>query len=416
MSREKPNCTFDIVPATHPNYGKPYLAPWDTLRYIPRSTTLLSRLQNKFFHLCEVKRGWLLVTCSGRNLGPVVMVDEFLAKFAVSGDMIRVTSPLNDDLFYVFAFLSTATGRHLLRGGGWGSVVDHIHPKDVRNIPVPMADERTRRTVVNAFVKAMELREQARPSLLQAEQEFLRLSGLRAAVEALPLSAYRRRFQLNASQLKRRLDVEPHAPLYQAYREAIRSTGMAAHLSEVGKVFRPPGRYKTVYVENPQYGIPILSGRQVAQYRPVGLKFISPASFRRPDDYLLEHNTLVLTADGRAEENLADCGVVTRDRAGWAASGHVIRIIPQPGIHVGLLYLACTCQPVQAQMKALATGSVVDALSEDDVSDVLLLYPGDSEWGRNLAKQVVDAWNRFVDANSLEDSAIKLLESYLGGD
>src|SRR5205823_2322858 len=87
------------VVAASEEYGKPVLVPYDCFRYVPYSREYLSRSQVKEYPKTEVKRGWLLLVRSGRNLGPMAMVDSFLERFTVSDDMIRVSASATDDLF-----------------------------------------------------------------------------------------------------------------------------------------------------------------------------------------------------------------------------------------------------------------------------------------------------------------------------
>jgi hypothetical protein len=180
----------------------------------------------------------------------------------------------------------------------------------------------------------------------------------------------------------------------------------------LAEVIKPAGRYKTLYVDDKKYGTKLLSGRQIAQMRPIGLKLMSPAAWKSPQDYVLEAGMVLLTADGRAEENLADCALVRRDRAGWAASGHVHRLRPRSGINPGLLYLACSCKLTQSLLKSFATGSVVDALSAPDVESVTVPYPRTRK-ANELGDAAIAAWDLFSEAVELEDAATAALEKEL---
>ncbi len=316
---------FTRVYATDKRFGKPYLAPHDTIRYMPDSREILSRSQVPSFQRLELQRGWLLVTCSGRNLGPCVWVDRYLERFVVSHDMVRVTgdAPL---VFYIMAFLHTSTGRQLIRRDKNGSVIDHIDARQLRDLIVPLVDDALMQRCSRQFMEAGELREQARLTLDGAKSTFLHLTRLGGLLRAIPKEACRRRFELNASALGWRVDAEPHAPIYRAYEQAITATGMAHPLASLALVRKPHGRYSPLYVEDEQHGFRLMSGRQIAQYRPINLRYISPLSFGNPAEYRLQEGWLVMTADGRAEERLADCALVTEERADWGASGHVHRI------------------------------------------------------------------------------------------
>lgn len=185
-------------------------------------------------------------------------------------------------------------------------------------------------------------------------------------------------------------------------------------MSDIATVLKPTGRYKTNYVDDPRYGVAMMNGRQISQYRAIALRWMSLSAFKNPDQFRLQPGTTLLTADGRAEENLADCALVTQDRAGWGASGHVHRVSPRAGVSAGLVYLACSCAPAQAQLKALATGSVVDALSGDDVASVMVPYE-DSAAALKLGNAAEQAWQFFADAITAEETAIAALETEFRG-
>lgn len=402
---------FARVYVSGPEHGKPVMVPYDAFRFVPTSRDHLSRTQVAVYEKLELERGWLLMTCSGRNLGPVTLVDEYGARFVMSHDMIRVAVPLTDALMYFTAFLHTSVGQALVRRDKGGSVIDHISPPHVAAMRYPRVNPELEAQVVRLFRSGFEQREAARLTLIKARDGFLSKAGLEPERLRLSATERARRFTVNRSALPDRIDAEPNAPIYDAYRRHIRRSG-GAPLSDLAEVSRPPGRYKTLYVEQAEHGIPILSGRQVAQYLPIGLKYMSPAAFTDPDEYRVREGMVLLTADGRAEENLADTAMVTADRDGWMASGHVHRLLPRKGVHPGLVYLAASCEPVQAQLKALATGSVVDALNESDVGSVLVPAPTGSE---GLADDAARAWTLFAKATKAEREAVSLLERELLG-
>ncbi len=70
---------------------------------------------------------------------------------------------------------------------------------------------------------------------------------------------------------------------------------------------------------------------------------------------------------------------------------------------------------MQAQLKALATGSVVDALSDTDVASVTVPFE-DSPAALKLGKAAELAWQHFADAATAEETAIAALEAEFRGD
>jgi hypothetical protein len=247
--------------------------------------------------------------------------------------------------------------------------------------------------------------------LAKAHADFLNHFGLNAVTFSVADTT--RRFSISSKDIRDRFDAEPFSPCYRAWRTRIRAAG-GGTLSEIAQVHKPYGRYKTNYVTDSRYGIKMMNGRQISQYRPIALQLMSPAALAKPKSFELSAGTTLLTADGRAEENLADCALVGKDREGWAASGHVHRVRPLSGVHPGLIYLACSCRPVQALLKAQATGSVVDALSEVDVSCIPVPYD-DGAAARKIGDKASLAWNLFCESAIAEGEAVAALEYEFSG-
>jgi len=171
------------------------------------------------------------------------------------------------------------------------------------------------------------------------------------------------------------------------------------------------GRYKRYYVRM-GFGRPILSGRHLLQLRQVNLQYISDRSFKSPDEFILKYGWCVFTCDGRAEEQLGSPAYVHPGRDGWMASNHVMRAIPRQGVQPGYLYLALRSPYTQRQLKARATGSVVDALEPETIGEVLLpaLSSRDQE---RLGKASARAWDDIASAQELEDRTVQDFEKLI---
>jgi type I restriction enzyme S subunit len=402
---------FTRVYATAPEHGKPLLVPYDLFRYVPWSDKILSRTQVAQFSRLEVTRGWIFIVCSGRNLGPLTIADAFCERFTMSHDMVRIAVPPSEDSFYVAAFLSTAAGQAALRTDMNGSVIDHTDANQVAAVRYPLIEETLRKACATKFRHAFEKREKARLLLAATQEAYLRHFKLAEAEAEFTEAQTARRFTVTRSSLGERIDAEPKAPRYAEWRQRVKRAG-GTGLHDIAEVSRPNSRYKTNYVADPQYGVLMMNGRQISQYRPIALRSMSLAAMKEPEAFRLKVGMTLLTADGRAEENLADCALVSSDREGWGASGHVHRVTPREGVHPGVVYLACSCWPSQLQLKSLATGSVVDALSTSDVESVVVPY-SDSAAVRRLGDDASKAWQLFADAYGDEQNAISTIDQAL---
>lgn len=101
--------------------------------------------------------------------------------------------------------------------------------------------------------------------------------------------------------------------------------------------------------------------------------------------------------------------MITPDRDGWLASGHVGRIVAKQGVNPGWMCTALRTPHCQIQIKALASGSVVDSTFPCDMESVVL-PPAVPEirWD-----EVTEAWNEFTRAGELENKAVRVLERRL---
>lgn len=377
----------------------PYLRPYDVFDYLPQPADLLSASGSPNVDGLRPRPGCLLQTCSGRNLGPLAYADAYLARFAVSDDMLRLRIDDERDRLYALAFLSTATGQSLLTRNKTGGVIDHLSAADLAGVPVPFLSPGVVGATVAAMGEAVSVREGARLALSRAIGEFE--AALPGPRRDRPL---REGWTARAASLGGRLDAAFRDPLVRLVRERMAAAG-GVRCGDVARTFIP-GRYTRYYVE-PGHGRPIVSGRQLLQARPVNLRYLAPRSVDY-SRYELHENTVAFGAEGRAEERIAMPALVMKDRAGWLANNHVMRVVPHPDVHAGWLYLAFATWQVQAQIKACSCGSVVDAVSPADLDEVILPPPAEDRGESALA-----AWHDLTRANALEAEAIGGLEAVL---
>lgn len=340
-----------------------YLRPYDVFEFLPPEADRLSVSRTEKLDEYQIRAGDILQTCSGRNLGPLTIADEYLARFALSHDMIRIRIDDEDDRFYALAFLKSRTGQHLLRGDLSGSVIDHITPDQVRAIQIPVIDS-IRDAVVALTKHAVDLRGRARITLHAS------VEALDALFDVRPARPHRDGWTVRAADLGSRLDAAYHSAHVERLRGDLLEDG-GVRLGDVSLIRKPGGRYKTYYV-GPDQGTPLLSGRQILQLDLVGAKNISSRSVKPESGYELEQGWITFQADGRAEESLGYPSVVTAEREGWFASGHVGRVIPLNPDDSGWLWAAIASQAVQQQIAAQACGSVVDALYPELLESVVL--------------------------------------------
>lgn len=343
----------------------------DTFEIRVNSERFVAKARVKTYEQLLLKRGIILTPSSGRNLGPMAYVGEYLSRFAMT-DIMRIVPNSPDEGFYLLGYLLTPTAQALIKRGRSGTTVDHLAPEEVLNIDVPWIDDDVLRDDLIKDIRTAEAKmDEGRTGLDAAAARLHREAGLPPVP---PDGNYLSRecgdaFSVSVQDVGFRLDAAYHDPTVRKAAETLRIKGGVP----LGAVAKPVmlGRYTRFYVE-PPHGRPIMSGRQILQARQVNLKRISDRSFKDPEAFVLKTGTTLFTCDGRSEEALGEPGYVMPIWNGWMASNHVMRLVAVPGVSSGYLYLAISSPWVQQQLKACASGSVVDAIEPDEVSKIVV--------------------------------------------
>jgi type I restriction enzyme S subunit len=379
----------------------PYLRPSDTLNYVPRAADMLSATRSENIDSYRLRTGMILVTCSGRNLGPTVFVDAFMAQFVLSHDMIRVEIEDETLRFYILGLLGTQSGQQLLRKDKSGSVIDHITVEHVASLEVPMLADSMVADVAKRMRQAVQLRENARLGL--AAQQQLYEAMLPTMPSTLGIS---RGWSIAARELTSRLDAAPYTPAIWSVQKLLKAKS-GRPLGEIATALKPPGRYKTVYVDRAN-GVPILSGGQLLQVRPLNLRYMAARALNDINRYRLKPGWIAYQADGRSEEALGEPVMITSSRGNWLASGHVGRLVAKDAADAGRLYLAFQTPHAQVQLKALASGSVVDATFPAD-AEAVILPPLPVTGGPEVERY----WEKFSEAELVENDVFATIEAGL---
>jgi len=134
------------------------------------------------------------------------------------------------------------------------------------------------------------------------------------------------------------------------------------------RVFIPP-RFKRIYVEE-SHGIPFLQGSHIVHFDPADIKYLSRTAHARLDRWIIHSGWILITCSGTV-------GRVTMAPThwdGWAASQHILRVVPKDDRTCPPGYLATfLASPLgHVQLTAQIYGAVVDELTEEQAKSVLV--------------------------------------------
>lgn len=126
-----------------------------------------------------------------------------------------------------------------------------------------------------------------------------------------------------------RLDASFYNPRVAHAIETLRKSGLPIKpLGELTKrIFIPP-RFKRIYVGR-DHGLPFLQGSHVVHFQPADMKYVSRTAHKNIDLWIIREGWILVTRSG----TVGRIAVVPREWDGWAASEHILRIIPSPRVH-----------------------------------------------------------------------------------
>ena len=131
-----------------------------------------------------MRRGMLLITDSG-TVGRVVYASSRLDGAVGTNNLIRVM--IEDEALrgYVYQFLLSPMGQNQLKATIYGAIVDHLEPSDVREVLVPLPEDRTIIEDVGLrVIEAVRLQETAGSLDLEANRKLTELLGAEASEDA----------------------------------------------------------------------------------------------------------------------------------------------------------------------------------------------------------------------------------------
>lgn len=147
------------------NNGVPYLNGKSICQLDPngcqKKYLSLAQHEVRIIEQLTIKKNTILITCSG-TLGKVVLVPQHWEGWAGTHDLIRVY-PVSDDMAgYIYCYLQSEAGKLLINRLAYGSVVDHIEPYHISQLPIPILKNIEVQQKINDLVlEANELRYQA---------------------------------------------------------------------------------------------------------------------------------------------------------------------------------------------------------------------------------------------------------------
>jgi type I restriction enzyme S subunit len=294
-----------------PTRGIPFLSSTDILLADLSRVPRLSRSRTPFLGSLVVRRGWTLISCSG-TIGRTAYVRDEIDGMASSQHVMRAV-PHEEQVRpgYLFAFLTSVLGQAMIRQRTYGTVVQHIEPHHIKDLPVPLIEDRYQERVHELVSEAAVARSEAAGLL----DEVIGWFDAQVGEPRFRSEHARALGVVYSSRLAGRLDAFHHI----GWSAEARING--DRLGEFAEVFRP-GFIKRIFTER---GTPFVSGIDVYQTRPTSRSRIMVAEAKRASALLAPTQVLVQRS-GQRYGLLGGPAYVGGRLDGWAASEDLMRI------------------------------------------------------------------------------------------
>ncbi|MCO6042671.1 restriction endonuclease subunit S [Aeoliella sp. ICT_H6.2] len=383
-------------------------ARFDSPRYISRvlSSSVL-----------RIQPGCILISGSGTIGNTVLATDDFSDAY-VSHDAFRVTPNDHSDLGMLYCFFQSNAGQFLLTRNKSGGVVEHIYEHDLNTLVIPLLPRAFRKELTRLIDESCHLRVNANKLIDEAiadvqHQCYLPdlshfMSGRTPDAEPLTFihSAKARLFPEDAQFGERRLDATYHEPAAVALAKYILSHDRGCQLGQVLTAVRNSTLRKRNYVDDPELGVALIGGKQLMQWRPQGLKYLSSSLTRNLEKETVESGWTIVSCGG----TLGRCQYIHRNFEGWAMSQDVMRIIPDKDkIAPGFIYAFLSSAYGQTQIHCRGYGSVIPRLRDFQFNTIAIPVPDDR--GESIHEKIVAAYEARGEAHDREDEAFRLFDS-----
>ena len=204
-----------------------------------------------------------------------------------------------------------------------------------------------------------------------------------------------------------RFDAEHYNPDLSRAITLLRESGMELRpLGDITeRVFIPP-RFRRVYVDE-AHGVPFLQGSHLVHAEPADLKYLSLKAHKNLERWIIREGWVLVTCSGTI-------GRVTLAREQWdqwAASQHILRIVPGEGADAPPGYLLAFLRSFagQAQLTSHIYGAVVDELTAGQARAILVPVARTQTQRKAVAKinaAVLESGARQEEAVSLRAGAM----------
>ncbi|MDE0467708.1 MAG: restriction endonuclease subunit S [Candidatus Poribacteria bacterium] len=391
----------------------PIYQPAQINELYPKPSAYISGLTQTDIDALRVKKGQVLLTCSG-TIGNCTYVRDTLDNLIFSHDVIRIEP--KEYSGFIYAFLKSKIGFSIINTNNYGAVVKHIEPEHLNHVPIPNPPVALKQEIHDLIEESFKLRDEsnelmdAAQSLLKTELKLPTIEVLIEQAEKFNRTVEVLNYSVSSSEVIDRLD----GTYYDSVVKAI-ETHIAKRAKEIVKVVDGrisksvtlPGRFKRVYVEEGN-GIVFFTGKHISDLDPSDKKYLSLSQHTEKieNELIIREGMILVTSSG----TLANTVLVPKHWDGWAMTHDIIRVVPVNKEISGYLYAWLSSDYARELIHRFAYGAVVRHLEKEHISQVSVPLLSDENAQQEINDTVLEANRKRTEAYNLEQQALRVLD------
>ena len=393
--------------------GVAFYLPSQMTDVYPKPDKYISKITKCSLDELRLKAQTLLLTRSG-TIGTISYVSKTLENTVFSDDVIRVTFKDAVDLGYTYTFLKSSIGQKILTTNGYGSVITHLEPEHLNEIPIPNAPTDIKQRINNLIIDSYRLRDESNEWIDKATQllvDELHLPDIGDfEVDDYKKNASVETFSVKLSDLNGRADASYHLPIVDAivnhlrkYAEEVTTVGDERISSDIIL----PGRFKRVYVDK-EYGVRFLGGKELNQLDPSTEKYLSKKAHANQlkDSLGIKPYSLLTPARG----SLGEVVFPPKHFIGWAISDNLMQILSFDSI-CGYLYIFLNTEYGKTLIQRFTYGGVVDAIEPEHIKQVVIPLLKNKDVQNQINDFALQANQKRYEAYKLEQQALDIMDN-----
>ena len=364
---------------------------------------LISRKYTDNIEDKRLKKGWILISCSG-TIGNCAFTNAQHAEKLASQHVIRINPNNMLKPGVIYAFLASKYGYSMLTQGTFGSVIQHIEPENVKAIPIPNFPDVLQKKVDDLIQESAKLREEASVMIRKAKSILLNYCNADFRKNNFKTAVVKNTDILFSLQHR----IDPPALINDGVIaiNKIEQIKKTVKLKDTGaKVFRP-GIFKRCYVSN---GYPYIKGSDIFNINPfIRCSYLSRKNTPFVNEMLLHEGQILVTCAG----SVGNIKLITKEYDDKEALGSqdIIRIETTNNLFTKeYLFIYLQLPFVYDYIQSMKYGSVIERVEPFHIESIPVVQPTVkiSEEITSLVRRYMECtYKAFVE----EETAIKEVE------